>query len=92
MQILIALISILYIIFHTIHIIISTAISSRKAMKKARAKNKEMVELVSNLTLESTVKVKGILMESPKVKLNGMEIIPEKIEVTSRSEEELPFN
>ena len=54
--------------------------------------NKELNEIVSNLTLESTVTVKGKLLESPKVKLNGMEVIPTSIEVTSRSENELPIN
>ena len=61
-------------------------------IEKSEEKNKEMVELISSLPLESTVKVTGTLMESPKVKLNGMEIIPEAIEVTSTSELELPFN
>lgn len=61
-------------------------------IEKSEEKNKEMVELISSLPLESTVKITGTLMESPKVKLNGMEIIPTKIEVTSKSEEELPFN
>ena len=31
-------------------------------------------------------------MENPMVKLNGMELIPESIEVTSKRLEELPFN
>jgi len=61
-------------------------------IEKSEESNKEMVELVSNLTLDSTVKITGKLIESPKVKLNGMEIIPSKIEVTSRSDSELPFN
>ena len=61
-------------------------------IEKSEEKNKEMVELISNLPLESTVKITGTLMESPKVKLNGMELIPSKIEVTSTSEHELPFN
>ena len=51
-------------------------------IEKSEEKNKEMVELISNLTLESTVKITGTLLESPKVKLNGMEIIPDSIEVT----------
>ena len=54
--------------------------------------NKELNEIVSSLTLESTVTVTGKLLESPKVKLNGMELIPSKIQVTSQSAEELPFN
>ncbi len=54
--------------------------------------NSELVEIVSNLTLDSTVKVRGILLENEKVKLNGMELIPESIIVTSKSCEELPLN
>ena len=46
MQIIIAIISVLYIIFHTIYLIISTAINSRRAMKKARTRNKEMVDII----------------------------------------------
>ena len=57
-------------------------------IEKSEEKNKEIV----NLPLESTVKITGKVVESPKVKLNGMEIIPESIEVTSKSEEEIPFN
>ena len=51
-----------------------------------------MVEIINELPLESTVRITGKVVEAPKVKLNGMEIIPTKIEVTSRSEDELPFN
>ena len=54
--------------------------------------NKSLNEILSGLTLESTVKVTGKLLESPKVKLNGMEVIPTSIEVTSVSESELPIN
>ena len=58
-------------------------------------KNEENIELnniVSNLTLESTVKVGGVLLENEKVKLNGMEIIPKSILVTSKCLGELPLN
>ena len=54
--------------------------------------NAKLVEIIDNLTLESTVKVTGTLMESPKVKLNGMELIPDTIEVTSKSLSELPID
>lgn len=54
--------------------------------------NKYLTDIVSNMTNESTVKVKGIILENPKVKLNGMEIIPSSIEVTSVSLPELPLN
>ena len=61
-------------------------------IEKSEEANKEMVEIINNLPLESTVKITGKVVEAPKVKLNGMEIIPTKIEVTSTSEDELPFN
>ena len=61
-------------------------------IEKSDPKNKELVEIVNNLTLESTVSIKGKILESPKVKLNGMEIIPESILVTSTSQNELPIN
>ncbi len=54
--------------------------------------NDSLAELIDNLTLESTVKITGTLMDNPKVKLNGMEIIPSKIEVTSVSLSELPID
>ena len=54
--------------------------------------NSKLNEIVSNLTTESTVKVTGILLENEKVKLNGMELIPNEILVTSKSLEELPLN
>lgn len=61
-------------------------------IEKSEEQNNEMVELVSSMTLESTVKIKGKVLESPKVKLNGMEVVPSQIEVTSCSLPELPLN
>lgn len=61
-------------------------------IEKSEEANKELVEIVDNLTVESTLKVTGRVMDSPKVKLNGMEVIPSKIEVTSVNHGELPFN
>lgn len=61
-------------------------------IEKEPSENQELVETINHLTLESTVKIKGKLLESPKVKLNGMEIIPSHIEVTSISSPELPIN
>ncbi|MBQ8891776.1 MAG: aspartate--tRNA(Asn) ligase [Bacilli bacterium] len=58
-------------------------------------KNEEFSKLnaiVDKITIDSTVKVKGILKEAPKVKMGGMEIIPSSIEITSLSAEEKPFN
>ena len=54
--------------------------------------NKDLVEIVDNLTLESTLKVFGKVCVTEKVKLGGVEIIPTKIEVTSASCNELPLD
>lgn len=61
-------------------------------IEKSDENNSEMVDIISNLTLESTVKVTCKVMENEAVKLNGFELIPSKIEVTSRRDGELPFN
>lgn len=54
--------------------------------------NKKLIEQIPTFTLESTVKVKGRLVDSPNVKLGGKEIIPSEITVTSISLPELPFD
>ncbi len=54
--------------------------------------NSKLNEIVSNLTTESTVKIVGTLFQNEKVKLNGMELIPTDIIVTSKCLEELPLN
>ncbi len=54
--------------------------------------NEKLVKIVESITLESTVKIIGKCLESPKVKLGGKEIIPTDIEITSLSLEELPIN
>lgn len=54
--------------------------------------NNELNKIVSNLTCESTVKIIGMLLANEKVKLNKMELIPNKIIVTSKCLEELPLN
>lgn len=54
--------------------------------------NKILNQLVSNLSVESTVKITGTLLKNEKVKLNGMELIPNDILVTSKCLEELPIN
>lgn len=61
-------------------------------IEKSDEAMKELVEIVNELPVESTIKVSGTLMEAPKVKMGGMEIIPKTIEVTSKNLEELPFN
>lgn len=54
--------------------------------------NKNLNEIVSNLSVESTVQITGTLVVNEKVKLNGMELIPSEIRATSRCLEELPLN
>ena len=61
-------------------------------IEKSEEANKKLVEIVDNLTVESTLKVTGKVMDAPKVKMGGVEIIPSKIEVTSKNIGELPFN
>ena len=61
-------------------------------IEKSDEKNSEMVNLISTLPLESTIKVKCKVIENEAVKLNGMELIPSGIVVTSYSDNELPFN
>jgi nondiscriminating aspartyl-tRNA synthetase len=53
--------------------------------------NKPMVDLVSSLTIDSTIKVQGKLISNEAVKLGGMELIPNSIEITSVAAE-LPFD
>lgn len=60
-------------------------------IEKSEESNKELLDIMSNLTVESTIKVTGKLAENEAVKLGGIEIIPSKIEVTSVAEP-LPFD
>ena len=52
----------------------------------------ELNKIVTNLKVESTVKVIGKILENEKVKLGGLEVIPSSIEITSEPVEELPIN
>ena len=61
-------------------------------IEKSEEKNKDMVEIVNNLTNESTICVTGVINENEKVKMGGMELIPEEIKVTSTSYPELPIS
>lgn len=54
--------------------------------------NASLVQTIQNVSLESTLKVEGVLKESPAVKMGGKEIIPTSITVTSSSLPELPFD
>lgn len=60
-------------------------------IEKSEEANKELLEIMSNSTVDSVIKVKGLLKENSAVKLGGMELIPSSIEVMSRAEA-LPFD
>lgn len=60
-------------------------------IEKSEEKNSKMVELISNITKDSVIKVEGKVVENEAVKLGGIEIIPTSIEVLSTSRE-LPFD
>lgn len=60
-------------------------------IEKSEEANAKMVELVSSLTVDSTVKVTCKVLENEAVKLGGLELIPSNIEVTSVAET-LPFD
>ena len=61
-------------------------------IEKEDINNKDLINIVSDLSLESTIKVKCLVSENEKVKLNGYELIPSEITVTSVSENELPID
>ena len=60
-------------------------------IEKSEEKNQEFLDIMTNTTVESTVKVTGLLQANEAVKLGGMELIPSKIEITSKAEP-LPFD
>ena len=61
-------------------------------IEKSEEKNQGMVKIVDGLTCESTIKVHGVIKENEHVKMGGLELIPDSIEITSISEAELPIN
>ena len=60
-------------------------------IEKSEEKNKDMLELMSGVTHDSVLKVKGTLNKNDAVKLGGIEIVPDEIEVLSQALE-LPFD
>ncbi len=46
----------------------------------------EIAEIFSHATLESTVKIKGTAVKNEYVKLGGIEVIPDEVELTSHAE------
>ena len=60
-------------------------------IEKSEEANALLLEIMSNLKVESTIKVTGKVVANEAVKLGGLEIIPSNIEVTSEAED-LPFD
>lgn len=52
-------------------------------IEKSIDENQKLLEIMSEVTSDSTVKVKGLLKENDAVKLNGIELIPSEIVITS---------
>ena len=51
-----------------------------------KEENPEIAEIFSHATLESTVKITGTAVKNEFVKLGGIEVIPESVEITSLAE------
>ncbi len=60
-------------------------------IEKSEESNAKLLEIMANVSVESTVKITGKLVANEAVKLNGIELIPTNIEVTSHAEN-LPFD
>lgn len=61
-------------------------LSGKIQVTVVKEENPEIAEIFSHATLESTVKITGTAVENEFVKLGGIEIIPEKVELTSHAE------
>ena len=60
-------------------------------IEKSDENNKELLDIMSNVTVESVIDVTCKVSSNEAVKLGGIELIPSKIEVTSLAET-LPFD
>lgn len=52
-------------------------------IEKSEETNKPLLDIMSEVTVDSTVRVVGKVVSNEAVKLGGLEIIPSKIEITS---------
>jgi nondiscriminating aspartyl-tRNA synthetase len=52
----------------------------------------ETEALFEAVTVESAVKITGKVVDNPKVKLGGLEIVPESVEIVSPAEPKLPID
>ena len=60
-------------------------------IEKSEENNKEMLDIMSKTTKDSIIEVKGILNKNDAVKLGGIELIPNSIQVISEALE-LPYD
>ena len=60
-------------------------------IEKSDENNQKLLDIMNNTTVESTVKVKCMVMSNEAVKLGGIELIPSDIEITSKADT-LPFD
>ncbi len=61
-------------------------LSGKIQITVVKEEHPEIAEIFSHATLESTVKVKGMAVKNEYVKLGGIEIIPEHVEITSHAD------
>ena len=61
-------------------------LSGKIQVTVVKAEKPEIAEIFSSATLESTVKITGEAVANEFVKLGGIEIIPESVEITSKAE------
>ena len=60
-------------------------------IEKSEEANALLLDIMSNVKVESTIKVTGKLVSNEAVKLGGLEIIPSNIEITSVADD-LPYD
>ena len=63
-----------------------------QAVIEKNEKNEHINQIVSNLTRESVVKIVGRVIGNPRVKLGGIEVLIEGIEILSKAASPLPFD
>lgn len=61
-------------------------LSGKIQVTVVKSETPEVAEIFSHATLESTIKVIGKAVKNDYVKLGGIEIIPESVEITSKAE------
>ena len=61
-------------------------LSGKIQITVVKSETPEVAEIFSHATLESTIKVIGKAVKNDYVKLGGVEIIPESVEITSKAE------